>query len=250
VILGWAWRIPFLFSAVLFLIAVYIRKHLDETPEYVAVMERARTRQREQKVPIGEVLRNSPREVFFGFLSITGHNANAYILNAFSLSYMVNTLHMSSSDGLIALTISAVCGIVGSFVLGHLADKIGSAKVFIGAVVVVMIMAYPLFWLFETKDLVWATVGMSICFGLGFGGTSGGQGAFLANLFPTRYRFSGIALSRELNGMLIAGPTPFIASALVALSDGRPTLVAAYLIVCCALTVIAVLAIRKRAVHV
>ncbi|MGH6862461.1 MAG: MFS transporter, partial [Phyllobacterium sp.] len=94
-----------------------------------------------------------------------------------------------------------------------------------------------------------ATVGMSLGYGIGFGAMAGAQGAFLANLFPTRYRFSGIAVSRELNGVLIAGPTPFIASGLVALSDGKPTLVAVYLMGCCALTVISVLAIRQRSVH-
>ncbi|MGO4283744.1 MFS transporter, partial [Bosea sp. TAB14] len=91
VLLGWAWRVPFLISGALFLVAFYIRKHLDETPEYVAAMARAEAKRHEQRVPLGELFRNSPREVLFGFLSVTGHNANAYILSAFSLSYMINT---------------------------------------------------------------------------------------------------------------------------------------------------------------
>jgi MFS transporter, MHS family, shikimate and dehydroshikimate transport protein len=78
---------------------------------------------------------------------------------------------------------------------------------------------------------------------------AGAQGAFLANLFPTRYRFSGIALARELNGMLIAGPTPFIASALVALSGGAARLVAIYLMVCCLLTTVSVWAIRNNGIN-
>jgi hypothetical protein len=68
----------------------------------------------------------------------------------------------------------------------------------------------------------------------------GAQGALLANLFPTRYRFSGIALARELNGLLIAGPTPFIATALVASAHGRPTGVAFYLLGCGAISLLAV----------
>ncbi|WP_293810590.1 hypothetical protein [uncultured Bosea sp.] len=78
---------------------------------------------------------------------------------------------------------------------------------------------------------------------------AGAQGAFLANLFPTRYRFSGLAMSRELNGVLIAGPTPLIAASLVAAADGKPTFVAAYLMACCALTILAILLIRHRSVH-
>jgi MFS family permease len=248
-LLSWAWRVPFLVSSVLFLVALYIRNRLDETPEYVAAMALAQARRKEQKVPIGELLRNSPKEVLFGFLSVTGHNANAYILSAFSLSYMTNTLGMSRSDGLTCVIISACFGIIGAPVFGALADRIGSAKVYIGGAVFILLMAFPLFAMLDTKSVVWAAFGMSLGYGIGFGCTAGAQGAFLANLFPTRYRFSGIALSRELNGMLIAGPTPFIASSLVALADGRPTLVAAYVMVCCALTVISVLAIKHRSIH-
>ena len=106
-LLGWAWRVPFLLSGVLFAVALYIRKHLDETPEYVEAMARAESRKHEQKVPLGELFRNSPKEVLYGFLSVTGHNANAYILSAFSLSYMTNTVGMTRTEGLSAVTIGA-----------------------------------------------------------------------------------------------------------------------------------------------
>jgi MFS family permease len=248
-LLSWAWRIPFLFSAVLFLVALYIRNRLDETPEYVEAMEKARARHKALQVPLGELLRNSPREVFFGFLSITGHNANAYVLFAFSISYMTNTLGMPRTEALSALIISAFFGILGAPLLGILSDRIGPAKVFIGAAVFVLLMAHPLFMLLDTKNVVWCTFGMSLCYFFGFGGTSGAQGAFLANLFPTHYRFSGIAVARELNGMLVAGPTPLIASALVALAGGRPVYVAAYLAGCCLLTIVSVLAVMRRSVH-
>jgi hypothetical protein len=105
-----------------------------------------------------------------------------------------------------------------------------------------------LFALLNTKDVALAALAMSVGYGLGFGGMAGPQGAFLANLFPTRYRFSGIAFARELNGLLIAGPTPFIASALVAAAGGTPTYVALYLMVCCLLTVISVWILRHDAV--
>jgi MFS transporter, MHS family, shikimate and dehydroshikimate transport protein len=241
-----SWCVPFLVSAVLFFVALYIRNQLDETPEYVAAMERAEAQHREQKVPIGKLIRNSPKEVLFGFLSVTGHNANAYILSAFALSYMTNTLGMPRTDALVAVIISAFCGIVLTPIMGGLADRIGNAKVYMFGAVFMVIFAFPLFAMLDTRNVVLASFAMSLGYGLGFGGMAGAQGAFLANLFPTRYRFSGIALARELNGMLIAGPTPFIASALVALSGGTPRLVAIYLMVCCLLTTAAVWVIRNH----
>ncbi|MBD3845562.1 MFS family permease [Bosea sp. OAE752] len=249
VLLGWAWRVPFLISGALFLVAFYIRKHLDETPEYVAAMARAEAKRHEQRVPLGELFRNSPREVLFGFLSVTGHNANAYILSAFSLSYMINTVGMSRTEGLVAVTIGSLFGIAGVPIMGALADRIGSAKVYAGGALFVLLLAYPLFWMFDTHSVVWSTVGIGLGYGIGFGAMAGAQGAFLANLFPTRYRFSGLAMSRELNGVLVAGPTPLIAASLVAAAGGKPTLVAAYLMACCALTIIAVLVIKHRSIH-
>lgn len=249
VLLGWAWRVPFLLSAVLFVVALYIRRRLDETPEYVAAMEKAAQQHREARVPVGELLRNSPKEVLFGFLSVTGHNANAYILSAFTLSYMTNTLHMPKVQALTAVVIASFTGIVLTPLMGAIADRIGNAKVYAFGALFTGAFAFPLFAMIDTGNIVLATLAMSLCYGIGFGGLAGAQGAFLANLFPTHYRFSGIALTRELNSMLIAGPTPFIASALVAAAGGTPEYVALYLVICCAVTFIAVLAVRARSVN-
>lgn len=245
---SWGWRVPFLFSAVLFFVALYIRERLDETPEYVAAMARAEAKRKKEKVPLAELLRSSKKQLFFGFLSVSGHNANAYLFAAFSLSYMTNTLHMSRSDSLIALSVSAVFAILCTPLMGLLADRWGSGRIFMAGAIFVFLWVIPLFMFLDTRSLLWATVGMSIGYGIGFGCTAGGQGAFLANLFPVRHRFSGIAVTRELNGVAVAGPTPFIASALVALAGGRPTYVCYYVMGCCALTVISVLAVQHLAI--
>ncbi len=244
---SWGWRVPFLISAILFVVALYIRNSLDETPEYVAAMKNAAGRREAERVPIGELMRNSPKQVLFGFLAVTGHNANAYILSAFCLSYMTNTLHVARTDALTAVIVATLVGIVLTPFIGALSDRIGYAKVYMFGAAVMILFAFPLFMLLDTKDFALSAFAMSVGYGLGFGCMAGPQGAFLANLFPTRYRFSGIALARELNGLLIAGPTPFIASALVAASGGTPKFVAIYLMVCCALTLVSVWVLRNDA---
>jgi len=243
---GWAWRVPFLASGLLFFVALYIRKHLDETPEYVAAMEKAAEKRHEAQVPLRELISKSPRELLFGFLSVTGHNANAYILSAFSLSYMTNTLGMTRTDALTAVMIATLTGIITTPIIGALADRVGHARVYLFGAIFVFCYAFPMFALLDTKNLLLCTIALSIGYGIGFGGLASAQGAFLANLFPTRYRFSGIAMTRELNSVAIAGPTPFIAAALVTAGGGKPTYVVAYLMLCCAVTAIAVLAVRSR----
>lgn len=136
---------------------------------------------------------------------------------------MINTLGMSKSDGLIvliiALTFTLICGPIG----GWLADRYGSAKIFICGALFALFFVYPLFYLVDTKNTLLAALSVSAIYGISWGCTGGAQGAFLSNLFSTRYRFSGIAMCRELSGAIIGGPTPFIATALVALGGGRPS---------------------------
>jgi MFS transporter, MHS family, shikimate and dehydroshikimate transport protein len=153
---------------------------------------------------------------------------------------------MSRTDALTAVMIATLTGIVMTPPLGALADRIGHARVYLFGAVFVFLYAFPMFALLDTKNVVLASIALSIGYGIGFGGLASAQGAFLANLFPVRYRFSGIAMARELNSLLIAGPTPFIASALVTLGGGGPQLVVGYLMLCCAITAIAILAVRSR----
>lgn len=249
VFLGWAWRVPFLLSVVLFGVAMYIRKHLDETPLYVAAAARAEAQKKEHKIPLRELLAASPGQVLCGFFSLAGHQANGYVLSVFSLSYMANTLGMAKSDGLMALMIAVTVNTIMTPFMGRWADRAGTIRVFSFGAVFLLLFAFPLFWLLGTGNLFLAALGMSIAYGVGHGATSGAQGAFLANLFPTRYRYSGIALSRELNGAIFAGATPFIATALVGAGGGKPTYVVFYLMFCCLLTLAAVQAAARFKEH-
>ncbi|MGU7771713.1 MFS transporter [Burkholderia sp. MR1-5-21] len=245
-LLGWGWRLPFLGSGVLFLVALYIRRKLDETPAYVAAMAKADAKRSEHAVPLRELVVKSRRELMLGCLSITGHNANAYILSAFALSYMTNSLGMARVDSLLIMVISCVVAVVFTPIMGALSDKIGHGRVFSFGAAFAMLFAFPFFNMLSSKDFATAALAMSIGFGVSFSAMAGAQGAFLTNLFPTRYRFSGLAIARELNGVLIAGPTPLIAAYLVSLNAGRPYLVATYLLVCCAVTIVAIRCAGKK----
>lgn len=247
--MGWGWRIPFLCSAVLFAIALYIRERLDETPVYAAAMARAREKAQQQKVPLFEVLKNSPKQVVFNMFALCGHSANSYILSVFIISYMVNTLGFERSDALTALMWASFFAIIGTPLMGMLADKIGHAKVYILGNLFIAAFSIPMFLMVDTMSLPMAALGMSIMYSIGYGCTSGAQGAFQVNLFPVRYRYSGIAISRELNSVLISGPTPFIAAFLVDLGGGTSHYVMAYYIVCCLVSVAAVSYIAKYANH-
>ncbi len=247
--MSWGWRIPFLVSVLLFVVAIYIRKHLDETPQYTQAVEKAAQQKKERKTPIVELLKNNPKQVLCGFLSLAGHQANGYVLSVFSISYMANTLGRPKADGLMALMIAVTVNTLLTPVMGRLADRYGPGKIFAFGAIFLGLFAYPLFMLLDSGSFVLATLGMCIAYGIGHGATSGAQGAFLANMFPTQYRYSGIALSRELNSVIFAGATPAIATWLVSVGDGKPTYVTFYLIITCLMTVTATIMARKSTVY-
>ncbi len=249
VFMSWGWRVPFLLSALLFVVSMYIRKNLNETPQYVEAQEKAALEKKKHKTPFLELITKSPGQVVCGFMSLAGHQANGYVLSVFSLSYMANTLGMSKSDGLIALMIAVAGNTLMTPVMGKLADRFGPTVIFSFGAIFLGAFAFPLFWMLGSGSLAIATLGMTIAYSIGHGATSGAQGAFLANLFPTRYRYSGIALSREMNSVIFAGSTPMIATYLVSQANGAPTYVIYYLIFASTLTLLAVQFAKKFQVH-
>ncbi len=240
--LAWGWRVPFIASAVVVFIALYIRARLHESPEFEREQRKLRAAPR---LPLAEVLRERGSSVLLGFLSVTGHNANAYVLNTFALGFITGTLHLGRDVALLALLSAAAAGIVLTPLFGMLADRIGRKPVFIGGAAFVAIFSFPFFSLLQAGTTTSVVSAMMLGYGIGFGAMSGAQGAFLSELFETRFRYTGIAAARELSSCLVAGPTPFIASALVTMASGQPWLVAWFLILCQVITVVSVWAAKS-----
>ncbi|GAA1406695.1 MFS transporter [Glutamicibacter uratoxydans] len=231
-LLGWAWRIPFLISALLFLVAIYIRNKLEETPEYALAMAKARSKSKEAQLPLREVFTSHWRRVILGFFAITGHNAVNYIIAVFSISFMV-TSGMDRTAALLAVTLGSLVSVILTPVGGLLADRYGSAKILAAGNISGVILAYPIFLLLSSGEFIFGFVAVAVGYALVIPCTSGAQGAFLTELFPVSVRFSGIAIARELNGALVAGLSPLIAAALLDLGGGSIILPAGYLALCC-----------------
>ena len=231
------WRLPFLASVVLFFVAIYIRAKLEETPEYTSAMEQQAARA--TKVPLLALLATDWRGVLAGFLSLTGHNALNYGMAVFSIGYLVGT-GMPQTHALGAVTLGTVAAIILTPLGGSLADRFGAGRVMGWASVIGALYSFPFLRLLSQGTFTSALIAIAIGYGLVISGTSGSQGAFLANLFPTRHRFSAMALAREANGALIAGFSPVVLAALVAWANGAITAAAGYLVACCLLSAAAI----------
>lgn len=244
VFFGWGWRVPFLVSAVLLVLALYMRQRMEETPAYTRATESAAAQPAKHKVPLGELLKTSKRKLAIGFFCVSAQNATGYVLNAFALSFLTATAGMDMSSALVVVCLGSVAAMIGAPLGGLAADRFGIRPVFAFGGIFGALFAVPMFYLLGTGSMLWATVGLAVTGLVTLGATTGTNGAFLTQLFPVKYRFSGVALARELNGALVAGTTPLIATALVALMNGEVLLAGLFVALCCAATAVAVLVSR------
>lgn len=241
---SWAWRLPFLFSAVIFLIAFFIRNRVEESPEFLDVEQRVK-KNASTKLPITELLRLHRWPALLGLAAMVGHQAMTYVTTTFALSYVSGTLKMGASVALTGSVCASIAGALLAGAFGILADRIGPGRVFIGGALYTAAMAYPFFALLDLRSPVIVVLALIATYSVSFGAMAGAQGAYLASLFPTKVRYSGVAFGRELSSVIVGGPAPFIASALVTLMHGTPWLVSAFLLICGLLSFGALLARPK-----
>src|SRR3984957_11257100 len=194
----WGWRIPFLISAGLIAIAFYVRMRVDETPVFVA--EKARNVL--PRAPIAELWRLQRREIALAGGSILGGMSFVYMSNTYLTRYAHSELGYTRS---FILSVGA---------LGVL-DSIGRSRIMLLVWSGCVPWALAVFPLIDSGNRVLyavAIVGMCVIGGIG----SGPTGAFIPELFATRYRYSGSALAINLAGILGGALPPLVAGTLQA----------------------------------
>lgn len=237
VFLAWGWRIPFIASIVIVAFALYFRLRVKET----AAFEAAERQGEVTSAPLVQAVRTHWRILLPGMALFVFALPWVYVVQTYSLNYTTGTLSVDPTHALIGLVVAELLTIPVTLLCGRLADRIGRKPVLMAAAIFGVVFAFPMFWLFNTENS-WL-VGISLILGLAViqGGTIGVSAAMLAELFPTRMRWSGIAISREIPAALVGGTAPLVATALVAATGGSPWLVAVYLVV---LSTIGVVGIR------
>lgn len=237
IFLAWGWRIPFVASIVIVAFALYFRLRVKET----AAFEAAERKGEVTSAPLVEAVRTHWRILLPGMALFVFALPWVYVVQTYSLNYTTGTLTVDPTHALIGLVAAELLTIPVTLLCGRLADRIGRKPVLMAAAIFGVMFAFPMFLLFNTENS-WL-VGLSLILGLAViqGGTIGVSAAMLAELFPTRMRWSGIAISREIPAALVGGTAPLVATALVAATGGSPWLVAGYLV---ALSLIGIVGIR------
>lgn len=238
-LLAWGWRLPFLFSIVLVFLGLWIRLKIHESPKFVE-MKKAGA---EAKLPIVQVFRQYPKEIFQAIGMRMAENGAFYIISTFVLTYVASQLKMPSSDAQIGVLIGSALSIPALLVWAALSDRIGRKKVYMFGAIFILIFAFPFFLLLNTASPILVGLAVVLAMVLGHSAMYGPQAAYFAELFGTEVRYTGASLGTQLSSVLAGGLSPLIATALLAAFGW--TAVAWYLVGMAVITVVSLLTTRE-----
>jgi MFS family permease len=237
--LAWGWRIPFLLSVVLIGVGYWVRSSIAESPVFEAAIEgKAAVR-----APVIEAIRQRPRGLAVGIGLRVGENISYYVITAFSITYITEVVGLSRTVALNALLAGAAAECLAIPVFAWLSDKLGRRPVYFIGAAGMALWGFAFFRMLDTG--MTPAILLAVIVGLVLHGAMyGPQAAFIAELFPTRVRYSGASLAYQVTSVFAGSLAPIVALALFR-DTGSATPIAVYLFVACAISAAAAFLARE-----
>ncbi|MEH3022705.1 MAG: MFS transporter [Pseudomonas oryzihabitans] len=235
---AWGWRIPFLLSALLVVVGLYVRLSLHETPVFAEAM----ARREKLRLPMIETFGKHGKAVLLGALSMVVCYALFYISTVFSLSYGVKNLGYSRQEFLGLLCVAVLFMALATPLSAWLADRFGRKPVLAASALAALLSGFAMEPLLTHGSS--QAVGLFLALELFLMGmTFGPMGALLPEIFPTRVRYTGASAAYNLGGILGASLAPYAAQQLV--EAGGLSWVGGYVSAAAAISLVAVLCMRE-----
>ncbi|WP_147123960.1 MFS transporter, partial [Nocardia neocaledoniensis] len=240
--LSWGWRVAFWLSAVVVLVGYYVRTKVTDAPIFVEA-QKQREQAKASSFSVFEVLRRYPRGVFTAMGLRFGENIMYYLVVTFSITYL--KVHVEANTTTILWWLLAAHAVhMGVIPLaGHLGDRFGRRPVYLAGALAAATWGFFAFPMMDTANS--ALILAAIIVGLVFHGLMyAGQPAIMAEMFPTRMRYSGVSLGYQVTSIVAGSLAPIIAVKLLD-TYGSSVPIAVYLAVAAAVTVVAVLCAKE-----
>ena len=215
----WGWRIPFVFSIVLAIIAVLLRRKLEESEEFTETQALQIAAAGKKANPLVEAFRH-PKNAIMGILIGLPQSIAGYVILTYGLGFMVTNKHLPAWMGFAGTMLVGLLQIVVAPLWGHISDRIGRRTVYIIGCLGFAAMVYPAFALFSTGNmwLIWLGQILGfVVFGVAMQAT---LSTMLVEMFDPEARTTGVNIGYQFSNTLGGGFAPLICAALVAAAGG------------------------------
>ncbi|PRC44689.1 MFS transporter, partial [Mycobacterium sp. ITM-2017-0098] len=240
--LSWGWRVAFWLSAVVVLIGYYIRTKVTDAPIFVAAQQEAE-RIKSSSYSVVEVLKRYPRGVFTAMGLRFGENIMYYLVVTFTITYLKVQVGADTNSILRYLLVAHAVHFAVVPLVGYLADRFGRRPVYMVGAVLGATWGFFAFPMMNSGNYVVITAAVTL--GLMIHAFMyAPQPAIMAEMFPTRMRYSGVSLGYQVTSIVAGSLAPLIAVKLLDIYDSAVP-VAIYLAAACAVTFVAVLYTRE-----
>ncbi|HEX7967299.1 MAG TPA: MFS transporter [Stellaceae bacterium] len=233
---SWGWRIPFVFGLLIGPVGFYIRRHVEETPEFL--------RTETTSTPVRDLIARHWARVLIAIGAVVLSTSSNYVI-LYMPTYAIKELGLPQSTGFVATLVGAVILTFGAPAIGHWSDTVGRTRIMMAATALFIISAYPVFLMLTTQKSLAAIVAVVAWMSLLKTGYSGALPALLAEIFPTQTRVTGMSLSYNIGVPVFGGFAPLTVQWLIGVT-GSKLAPSYYLIVTALLSLGALLIVRRR----
>ncbi len=239
---SFGWRLPFIFSGILVAFGLWIRKGLDETPEFRETLESGKV----PRVPLVDTFKYHWKEVLVTTGAKFIETAPFYIFGTFVVGYATNTLNIHFDSVMLVVLTAAILTTLLIPIYGSLSDRVGRKKLYMMGAFGMIAFAFPYFLIINQGNVAALLIGTIIGLSVIWSPITAVLGTMFSEVFSKEVRYTGVTLGYQLGAALAGGTAPLIATYLMEQFKGSWIPVAVYIIVVAIISIASVATIKEN----